>query len=88
MQICIGPCCVPLHLVLAFVVGCLHNYGYLLWFKKEWVTFRYWRQRLWGAPAKGAAVVAAAPAAGEGSEAGGCCAGGACSVHGAKDKGQ
>jgi len=74
---------VPLHLVLAFLIGCLHNYGYLLWFKKEWVTFRYWRQRLWGPPTKGAA-----PVAGEGLGAGGCCAGGSCTVPSTKDKEQ
>lgn len=44
-QICIGPVCIPLNLFLPFVLGLLHQYGYLKWIKKEWVTVRYWVQR-------------------------------------------
>ena len=62
-----------MHLILAFLVGCLHNYGYFLWFKKEWCTYGYWRRRLFGAPAKKKAVAAKVP------EEGGCCASGGCS---------
>ena len=35
-------------MLLAFLVGLAHNRGYLLWFKKEWVTFRYWKKRWFG----------------------------------------
>ena len=42
MIICLGPCCIPVHLLLAFLVGLLHNRGYMLWFKKEWVTYKPW----------------------------------------------
>ncbi|KAK9868149.1 hypothetical protein WJX84_010994 [Apatococcus fuscideae] len=43
--ICLGPVCVPLNLLVPFLVGLLHRYGYLKWFKQEWVTLRYWRRR-------------------------------------------
>lgn len=56
-QICIGPVCVPLNLFLPFLLGILHRYGYLTWVKKEWVTWRYWRQRF---SSKTAASTAAA----------------------------
>jgi len=45
MIICLGPCCIPVHLLLAFLVGLLHNRGYMLWFKKEWVTYKHWARR-------------------------------------------
>lgn len=41
-QICIGPVCIPMNLLLPFLLGLLHQYGYLKWVKKEWVTFRFW----------------------------------------------
>ena len=44
-MICIGPVCIPLNLLLPFLVGVLHRYGFFRWFKAEWVTFRYWRNR-------------------------------------------
>ena len=33
LQICLGPVCVPVHLLLAFLVGLAHQHGYLKWFK-------------------------------------------------------
>ena len=45
MIICLGPCCIPVHLLLAFLVGLAHNRGYMLWFKKEWVTYKHWARR-------------------------------------------
>ncbi len=44
-QICLGPVCIPLNLLVPFLVGLLHRYGYLKWFKQEWVTLRYWQRR-------------------------------------------
>lgn len=41
-QICLGPVCVPLHLLIPFVLAYLHRHGYLRWVKKEWVTLRWW----------------------------------------------
>ena len=29
--ICIGPVCVPTNLLLPFLIGALHRYGYLQW---------------------------------------------------------
>eukprot|EP01024_Parvocaulis_polyphysoides_P038746 TRINITY_DN34921_c0_g1_i5.p3 TRINITY_DN34921_c0_g1~~TRINITY_DN34921_c0_g1_i5.p3 ORF type:complete len:100 (+),score=1.20 TRINITY_DN34921_c0_g1_i5:158-457(+) len=43
--ICIGPCCIPLHLLLPFLIGVLHRYGFFKWFKQEWVTFQYWSKQ-------------------------------------------
>eukprot|EP00211_Chloroparvula_japonica_P008858 CAMPEP_0119123566 /NCGR_PEP_ID=MMETSP1310-20130426/3476_1 /TAXON_ID=464262 /ORGANISM="Genus nov. species nov., Strain RCC2339" /LENGTH=175 /DNA_ID=CAMNT_0007113409 /DNA_START=15 /DNA_END=540 /DNA_ORIENTATION=- len=68
MIVCIGPCCVPLHLVLAFLVATLHRWGYMTWFKEEWVTFKYWRQRWFGSPQR-KGVEAAGAARGRGSAA-------------------
>jgi len=48
MQLCIGPVCIPLNLLLPFLVGLAHQYGWLKWFKREWVTLRYWRERFAG----------------------------------------
>ncbi|KAL6751105.1 hypothetical protein V8C86DRAFT_2789005, partial [Haematococcus lacustris] len=50
--ICIGPVCIPLHMVLAFLLGILHKWGYLKFIKQEWVTWRYWRDRWWGPRAR------------------------------------
>ena len=36
--------CVPLHLLLPFLLGIAHQYGYLQWFKREWVTLRWWKR--------------------------------------------
>ncbi len=30
---CLGPVCVPVHLLLAFLVGVAHQHGWLMWFK-------------------------------------------------------
>ena len=43
LQVCLGPVCVPLNLLLPFLVGVAHRAGWLSWFKREWVTLRYWR---------------------------------------------
>ena len=42
-QLCLGPVCVPVNLLLPFLVGVAHRAGWLSWFKREWVTMRYWR---------------------------------------------
>ena len=42
-QLCLGPVCVPLNLLFPFLVGVAHRAGWLSWFKREWVTLRYWR---------------------------------------------
>mmetsp|Transcript_11893 Transcript_11893/g.21342 ORF Transcript_11893/g.21342 Transcript_11893/m.21342 type:complete len:119 (-) Transcript_11893:215-571(-) len=56
--ICIGPVCIPMNVFLPFLVGLLHQYGYLKWFKKEWVTFRFWRNKFtkWFKKDQGAAL--------------------------------
>lgn len=41
--ICVGPVCVPMNLVLPFLVGLAHRAGWLSWFRRDWVTLRYWR---------------------------------------------
>mmetsp|Transcript_934 Transcript_934/g.2387 ORF Transcript_934/g.2387 Transcript_934/m.2387 type:complete len:84 (-) Transcript_934:1099-1350(-) len=51
MIICLGPCCVPLHCLLPFLLAWLHRQGYLQWFKEEWVTFGYWKKLVLGAGA-------------------------------------
>jgi hypothetical protein len=33
LQICLGPVCVPLHLLLPFLVALAHQHGYMTWFK-------------------------------------------------------
>jgi hypothetical protein len=59
--ICIGPVCVPLNLFLPFLLGILHQYGYLKFIKREWVTWAWWRSTVrrygprWPQPAGGAA---------------------------------
>uniref|UniRef100_A0A7S3R529 Uncharacterized protein n=1 Tax=Dunaliella tertiolecta TaxID=3047 RepID=A0A7S3R529_DUNTE len=45
MIICLGPVCVPLHLLLAFLLSILHKYGWFTWIKTEWVTWKYWKDR-------------------------------------------
>ncbi len=47
-QICLGPVCIPLHLLLPFLIGLAHQYGYLKWFKREWVTLRFWTNKFRG----------------------------------------
>ncbi|KAI3429646.1 hypothetical protein D9Q98_005732 [Chlorella vulgaris] len=46
MIICVGPVCIPLHLLLPFLITLAHQRGYLKWFKREWVTFPWWRQQV------------------------------------------
>lgn len=48
IQICLGPVCIPLHLLLPFLLGLAHQYGLLTWMKREWVTWRFWRNKLFG----------------------------------------
>lgn len=52
VTICIGPVCVPLHLLLPFLVGLMHRRGWFKWFKQEWVTIRFWKTWWAGAPHK------------------------------------
>jgi hypothetical protein len=42
--LCIGPICIPLNLLLPFLIGLLHRYGCFKWFKKEWVTLQFWKR--------------------------------------------
>lgn len=43
MVVCYQPqVCVPLHLLLPFLVALAHRHGYLQWFKREWVTLAFW----------------------------------------------
>jgi hypothetical protein len=44
--ICLGPCCVPLHALLPFLIGMAHQRGYLRSIKKEWFTWRWLKPRL------------------------------------------
>jgi hypothetical protein len=46
MIICIGGCCVPVHLLLAFLVAAAHRHGYLTWFKEDWVRYGWWRSQI------------------------------------------
>ncbi|KAK9906896.1 hypothetical protein WJX75_009878 [Coccomyxa subellipsoidea] len=64
---CFGGVCVPLNLLLPFLIGVLHRYGFLQWVNPQWVTLRYWQQRWSGSgrkseilPAPGAEEAAAA----------------------------
>jgi len=45
LQICLGGVCVPLNLLIPFLVGMLHRYGYLKWFRQEWVRISYWKKQ-------------------------------------------
>ena len=45
MMICFGGVCVPLNLLLPFLVGLMHRYGFFQWLKPEYVTLRYWKKR-------------------------------------------
>lgn len=86
--------CVPVHLLLAFLVGVANQHGYLRWFKREWVMFSWWRQQFTrlvkgeqepaaaGAAPKGAA---AAQDEQQGCAGGACCAAGAAPADGAED---
>ena len=42
--------CVPLHMLLPFVLAWLHRKGYFMWFKEEWVTYRWWYNLVFPAP--------------------------------------
>ncbi len=79
MQICIGPCCVPLHCLLPFLLAWLHRKGYLQWFREEWVTFGYWKKVVLGTGA------AKAPAAAKGKQ-GASCKSGCCDGDGAEEE--
>ncbi|DBA79842.1 hypothetical protein WJX79_000237 [Trebouxia sp. C0005] len=68
VTICIGPVCVPLHLLLPFLVGVLHRYGWLKWFKPEWVTLRFW-QKWWSGSSQKVAEVKAKPDVAKADEA-------------------
>lgn len=35
-----------MNLLLPFVLGVVHRAGWLQWFKREWVTLRWWKN-LW-----------------------------------------
>lgn len=58
--LCLGPVCIPLHLLLPFLLGLAHKYGYLQWVKREWVTFRFWRERIFGRCGQSVSVPAGA----------------------------
>jgi len=49
--ICLGPCCIPLHAILPFLLGMAHQRGHLQWVRKEWFTWRWLgprvRRALW-----------------------------------------
>ncbi len=47
-QLCLGPVCVPLHLLIPFLLTLAHQRGWLLFIKREWVTFRYWKELIIG----------------------------------------
>ncbi|WIA18285.1 hypothetical protein OEZ85_009751 [Tetradesmus obliquus] len=79
--ICIGPVCIPLNLLLPFLLGIAHRYGWLKWFKREWVTLAWWRQVFSSSkqPATGGAAAGAATAEGGISTDGSyVCEGGVC----------
>merc|ERR1712017_68204 len=44
--ICCGPVCVPLGYLLPFLLAWFHQRGYFVWFKEEWVTYRFWRKQI------------------------------------------
>ena len=44
-MICFGGVCIPLNLLLPFLVGLMHKYGFFHWLKPEYVTIRYWKKR-------------------------------------------
>lgn len=46
MIVCLGPCCFPLWQLLPVLLAFLHQRGFLTFVKKEWVTMRYWGERL------------------------------------------
>ncbi len=48
LQLCFGPVCVPCNLLLPFLLGLAHRAGWLHWFKREWLTVSWWRERLFG----------------------------------------
>ncbi|KAL4515108.1 hypothetical protein Ndes2526B_g09671 [Nannochloris sp. 'desiccata'] len=50
--LCLGPVCVPLHLLLPFLLALAHQRGYFLFIKREWVTWQYWTNKLFGSRSK------------------------------------
>lgn len=48
--ICLGPVCIPMNLLLPFLLGLAHHYGFLKWVKREWVTYKWWKERFFGPP--------------------------------------
>ncbi|KAK3234492.1 hypothetical protein CYMTET_55248 [Cymbomonas tetramitiformis] len=49
MIICIGPVCIPLWGLLPFLVSIAHGRGYLQWFRQEWVSYRFWKKKIYNA---------------------------------------
>lgn len=47
---CCGGVCVPLNLLLPFLVALCHRAGWLQWFNKDWVTFRWWKSLFISSP--------------------------------------
>jgi len=45
MLLCFGGVCVPLNMLVPFIVGILHRYGYLRWIKPQWFTVRFWQNK-------------------------------------------
>ncbi|CAL5227854.1 g10887 [Coccomyxa viridis] len=45
MLLCFGGVCVPLNMLVPFIVGILHKYGYLKWIKPQWFTLRFWQNK-------------------------------------------
>ena len=43
---CLGPVCVPMSAFVPFLLGMLHQYGYLKWVKQEWFTWTWLKPRL------------------------------------------
>ena len=39
LQICLGGVCVPLNLLIPFLIGLAHRNGWLKWIKEEWFTW-------------------------------------------------
>lgn len=45
MIICLGGVCVPVHLLIPFLLAWAHSRGWLRWVNKEWATVRYWKAK-------------------------------------------
>lgn len=79
-QICLWGVCIPVHLLLPFLVALAHQHGFLLWLRREWFTLAWWKQRLSGSSAQPESAVpaeavqpqccSAAAASGNGSSGG------------------